>query len=922
MKLVDNFSSKQLIAVILASSTFPFLAVELFKSQLYTVVEISPYLVFHNVAEFFSVIVSFSIFGLGWYAYDQNRDQHSLFLSVAFFAIGLMDFMHTLSYAGMPPLITPNTPNKATQFWIAVRFFSASAFLSSVFVPSSTPSRRMSKAVLMTAALFISAIVFVSIIYFPEDIPTAFIQGVGLTQFKIISEYVIISLLILAAVMYWRRLSQTGERLTMYYLAAFVLCIFSELAFTLYNSAFDTYNMLGHMYKTAAFLLIYKGIFVASVRKPYEELFVSNEALRLNRNMLSHIMDSIPQSIFWKDRECVYLGCNKIFARQAGVDSPEDIVGKSDFDLPWGVEASEGYRADDRDVMARGEAKPHIVESLHTSEGAVIWIDTTKIPLVDSSGSVHGVLGVYEDITRRKQAEEALQEALQFNQQIITSAKEGIVVYDRDLRYRVWNPFMEQLTGLGSADVLGNTPREVFPFLKDAGVVERLAKVLEGETVDPLELPFQVAATGKSGWASDMCAPLLNAKGEIIGVIGTVRDISENRKTEEQLRQSQKMEALGQLAGGVAHDFNNMLQVVMGYSTLLSLDATAAQKEQIAEILAASERAADLTSGLLSYSRKQVFKIEPSDLGRLVAGVEKFLRRILGEDIALSLELPSETLTAAVDRAHIQQVFINLSSNARDAMPSGGKLSIGMERIEMDEEFVTTHGFGTVGSYALITVSDTGSGIPKEHRQKIFEPFFTTKGVGQGTGLGLSIVYGIITQHNGFINCYSEEGAGTTFHIYLPLSPEWLQPHETAVAIDTDEDKGKIVLIAEDDPAVRKITRDILQLHGYVVLEASNGREAVTIFRDHAHTIDLVVLDALMPELNGAEALSAIREIKPGAKALFMSGYGREIISGKMLIPDDAEFVGKPVLPARLMEAIRKLIRGEVVHATPTDDQI
>jgi hypothetical protein len=249
MKLVDSFSSKQLLAVLIALSALPFLAVELFKSQLYTVVTIAPYLVFHNVVEFFSVIVSVSIFGLGWYAFSQNRDQHSLFLSVSFLAIGLMDFMHTLGYAGMPALITPNVSNKATQFWVAVRFFSASAFLSSAFITSTTPSRRLSKAALMTAALVISAVVFVSIIFFPDYVPTAFIQGVGLTPFKRNAEYVIISLLVLAVIMYWRRLSRTGDRLITYYLAAFVLCIFSESAFTLYNSAFDTYNMLGHIYK-------------------------------------------------------------------------------------------------------------------------------------------------------------------------------------------------------------------------------------------------------------------------------------------------------------------------------------------------------------------------------------------------------------------------------------------------------------------------------------------------------------------------------------------------------------------------------------------------------------------------------------------------------------------------------------------------
>lgn len=912
MKCFNHISPKQLLAGITVVAAVPFLAVELFKSQLYMVMGISPYLVFHNVTELFSIIVSFSIFGLGWYAYDQNRDRHSLFLSVAFLGIGLMDFMHTLSYTGMPSLITPNASNKATQFWVAARFFSAAAFLASAFVPSRSSSRWLPKTALMAAALAISSAIFIVVIFFPEYVPTAYSQGTGLTLFKIWSEYAIILLLVLASVMYWRRQSRTGDRVFSYCLAAFVLCIYSELSFTLYRSAFDTYNMLGHIYKIIAFGLIYKGIFVASIRKPYAEQLVSNDQLRQSRNMLSHVINSIPQSIFWKDSECVYFGCNQVFARQAGLDSPDDIVGKCDFDLHWSREESEGYRADDRDVMERGEAKYNIIESQHQSDGTVIWLDTTKIPLTDASGTVSGVLGVYEDITGRKQAEQDLNEALLFNRQIVNCAREGIIVYDMGLRYRVWNPFMEQLTGLKSDDVLGKTPLEVFPFLEEAGVVERLQRILEGETVETADFPFQVPGTGKSGWTSDSSAPLLNANGEIIGVIGTVRDMTESRRTEEQLRQSQKMEALGQLAGGVAHDFNNMLQVIIGYASLLKMDATASQSAHVTEILAAAERAAELTSGLLSYSRKQVFKIEPAELGKLVVGVEKFLRRILGEDITLVLERSPEPLTAAIDRAHMQQVFINLATNARDAMPSGGKLAISMGRIDMDEEFVNAHGFGTVAPYALISVSDSGSGIAKEYLQKIFEPFFTTKGIGKGTGLGLSIVYGIISQHNGFINCYSEEGAGTTFRIYLPLCADAVQIHEVAQEEVGEHARGLTILVAEDDPTVRKITRSILELYGYVVLEAADGREALHTFRQWQDKIELVLLDALMPDMNGAETLAAIREIKPGTKALFMSGYAREIISGRMLVPDDAEFISKPVLPARLIDAIRKTIRGEI----------
>lgn len=900
MKQAKDLAPEKLLVSMMLLSAATFLVVGLFKSQLYQVMDISSYLVFHNVVEFFSVMVSLSIFGLGWYAFDQNRDNHSLFLSVAFLAIGLMDFMHTLGYSGMPALLTPNTPNKATLFWVIVRMFSAVAFLASAFIYSDVAYRWLTKTVLGMLALAVSSLVFVVVVFAPEQLPQTYIEGVGLTPFKKASEYLIIGLLVLASLAYWNRLKAKNDPLLMYYLTAFVLCIFSEMAFTLYKSAFDTYNLLGHLYKVIAFLLIYRGIFVASVRKPYEEL-------RQSRNMFAHIMDSVPQSIFWKDRKSVYLGCNRVFATLAGLSSPEDIVGKTDFELPWSKEETEGYRADDREVIESNRAKYHIIETQHLADGTSTWLDTTKIPLQSASGEVEGVLGVYDDITKRKQAEEDLNESLLFNQQIITCASEGIIVYDRDLHITVWNPFMEEISGLKAASVIGKTPREAFPLHRATGLTDKLEKVLQGEAVPDREFQYEIAETGKSGWASDSFAPFIDVNGEIVGVIRTVRDINENKKTENQLIQAQKMEALGQFAGGVAHDFNNILQVIIGYATLLDSDASEVQKGQIHEIIAASERAAELTKGLLSYSRKQVFKVEPIDINQLLERVEKFLRRILGEDIVFTLEHCADPLVALIDQAHIQQVLVNLVSNARDAMPAGGGLSIRTEMTTFDEEFIRAHGFGTVGPYAHISVSDSGEGIPKDQLLKIFEPFFTTKPEGKGTGLGLAIVYGIIAQHNGHIVCYSEQGIGTTFNIYLPLTDLVTTEERQANGITIPDETRRTILVAEDDQAVRSVTRNVLEAHGYQVIEAVNGKEAIEMFQQH--DIDLVILDALMPEYNGAETLAHIRELKPDVKALFVSGYAQEVIGDKMLLPEGVEFINKPVHPARLIEVIKKSIR-------------
>ncbi len=295
--------ARHILTGVFIASLLPFLMVEIFHSWLYLVTDISKYLVFHNIAEFFSVMVSLSIFGVGWFTYEQSRDRHILFLSAAFLAIGLMDFMHTLGYAGMPPFITPNSANKSTQYWIAVRFFAASAFLASAFIYPEKPLRWLTKRTLLMAAIVVPAIIFTVITFFPEDVPATFIQGVGLTPFKKISEYLIISLLILAYLAYWKRMMRTGDRLLVYYLAAFTLCIFSELVFAVYKSVFDTYNVLGHIYKVMAFFLMYKGAFTTSVNNPYVKLSLeiadhkqAKEEIRtLNAELEERVMERTAQ---------------------------------------------------------------------------------------------------------------------------------------------------------------------------------------------------------------------------------------------------------------------------------------------------------------------------------------------------------------------------------------------------------------------------------------------------------------------------------------------------------------------------------------------------------------------------------------------------------------------------------------------------
>ena len=512
------------------------------------------------------------------------------------------------------------------------------------------------------------------------------------------------------------------------------------------------------------------------------------------------------------------------------------------------------------------------------------------------------------DIAERKQVHQALRES----HHLFATAFENaplIMVISTFEEWRVVdvNRQMIEKTGYRREDALGKTTDEL-NWTGSYGRDELKRLILKEGRVSGLEisLPTQNGyPLPCKVWVETI---LIEGRKHLLTI---ALDLTEQRHIEEQLLQSQKVEALGQLAGGVAHDFNNILQVITGYSSLLNATASEPQRRHLKEIIKAAEHASDLTAGLLAFSRKQIFKIESLPLGELLCEIDSFLRRILREDIVLTLDVVAPDLVSPLDRAHIQQVFVNLATNAQDAMPQGGRLTIRISRVEIDGKFIAAHGYGLAGPYALVTVSDTGCGIPAAHCKKIFEPFFTTKAAGKGTGLGLSMVYGIVKQHHGFIDVTSIPGEGTTFSLYLPLTTpckatEKMENH----TVPPRAAGGMKILLAEDDPAVREVTRYILEQQGHLVVEAANGRQAVDLFSDLQDEVTLVVLDALMPELNGGQALAAIREIKPEIRALFMSGYAREIISGKMVIPEDAFFISKPALPRQLIAAVDLAIGG------------
>jgi PAS domain S-box-containing protein len=493
---------------------------------------------------------------------------------------------------------------------------------------------------------------------------------------------------------------------------------------------------------------------------------------------------------------------------------------------------------------------------------------------------------------------------------VFDSSQEAIIITDADHIIISVNRAFTEVTGYSAAEALGGNP---IRLLSSGKQNQAFYDTMFGEIAIRGYWRGELWNRRKNGqiypeWLS--MTTLTDGQGRITHYIGMFSDISDRKLMEEQLRQSQKMEAIGQLAGGVAHDFNNILMVITGYCDMLkmNLEYDAPHHIEIDQISKAANRAAALTSGLLTFSRKQIMNLQKNDLNQIISDAGKFLRRIIGEDIRLITTFKEKNLVVCVDGGQIAQMLMNLATNARDAMEKGGILAIETSIQELDDLFIQAYGYGSPGRYAQITVSDTGMGMDEKTRLKIFEPFFTTKVAGKGTGLGMAIVYGIIKQHNGYINVYSEPEKGTTYRIYLPVTSRDAAS-EAEFAVHATPQKGtETILVAEDDPAVREFEAAILKKFGYEVILAEDGCDAVRKYAENQSTIQLVLMDMIMPNKNGKQSYDEIRLLQPDIKVIFVTGYSADIVRSRGEIDEDVELVMKPINASELLNKIRSTL--------------
>ncbi|EKD81203.1 MAG: hypothetical protein ACD_39C01911G0003 [uncultured bacterium] len=624
------------------------------------------------------------------------------------------------------------------------------------------------------------------------------------------------------------------------------------------------------------------------------------------------MLQSAPIGIFLLDRENKVQSwnpaCERIFGWRA-----EEVVGNLiDCILP---EKNEKFPLSNLDYLD-GQALADLEMPCQKKDGKAIYISFSAAPLRDSAGIITYIVNLASDVTEKKKAE-ASRDLLN---QAVEQAGEVIVITDPQGVIKYVNPAFEIVTGYTRSEVLGQTLRmlksgkQSDEFYQDLWRAITSGKIWKGRIVNRRK--------DGSCYTEEMTiSPVKSSSGQTVNFIAVKRDITENLRSleerislQEQLQQSQKLESVGRLAGGVAHDFNNMLSIILGYGEVILKELRPGDplREEIEQIVDAGRRSASLTRQLLAFSRKQALQPEVLDLNQVIKNLERMLSRLIREDIGLKLVLAEDIGNVLADPGQIEQVVMNLVVNARDAMPDGGKLLIETAAVLFDEKHAASHADITPGKYLMLTVTDTGCGMSKDILEKIFEPFFTTKESGKGTGLGLSMVHGIVKQSGGVIQVHSEPGVGTTFRVYLPQVAVKPQSKVDDIEEDADMGGGEQILVVEDEDALRRLVEKILERQGFSVNTAANGGEALLLVEQKGLQPELMITDIVMPNMNGKDLAERLKKNCPNLKILYMSGYAENAVTNSGIIEPGINFIQKPFSVRDITEKVQSIMRTKL----------
>jgi PAS domain S-box-containing protein len=634
---------------------------------------------------------------------------------------------------------------------------------------------------------------------------------------------------------------------------------------------------------------------------------LAEEALRYERNLLRTLIDNLPDAVYVKDTECRKTVANSADVRFMGQQLEADVLGKTDFDFYPAKDSAE-YYADDQSVIKTGRPVLNKEEFMIDKEGKGHWVSTSKLPLRDAQGRIIGLVGVGREISERKDAEIALRESEQKFRALVEGSAAAIWIHDTS-RFHYANPAGLAMAGYTAEELYQLAPIDIVHRDFRVSVMKQSKERMEGKEV-PKHYEYQILKkTGEAIWI-DFSGALINYDGKP-AIIASAYDITERKNLEEQLLQSQKMEGIGRLAGGVAHDYNNILGIIIGYSELITdkMKKTSPVYNYVEMIASAAKRGSEITRQLLAFARRETVSPRVLNPNEAILSLQQILQRLIGENLKLIVHPQKDIWNVKIDRTQLDQILVNLATNARDAIDDVGTITIETSNVSIDQAYTQNRLDFASGEYVMISFTDTGEGMSKETMEKIFEPFFTTKSKGQGTGLGLSTVYGIVKQNGGSINVYSEPIGGTTFKIYLRRhygeteKPEPAHAEESIFGSET-------VLVVEDQPDFLELARNCLKKYGYKVLTALGPEEGIIICENYEKEVHLLLTDVIMPAMNGKELRDRIRILKPNIKTIFMSGYTANVIAHRGVLDEGVDFIQKPFSPYALALKVHAVLKA------------
>ena len=624
------------------------------------------------------------------------------------------------------------------------------------------------------------------------------------------------------------------------------------------------------------------------------------------QSLFLSLIDSLPLNVFSKDKEGRFILANRQYCQTVG-KSMEDILGRTDDDFHPSAMARK-YRRDDRAVMNSRQVTT-IEEEHRTTTGTVMDVSVIKAPLYNRHREISGMLGVFWDISQRKQTERALHESEKRFRELVDLLPQSIYEFDAKGRIVFANQNALITFGYTTEDISHGLA--IWDLLDARDHARVKADVRQADTLR-LRKGVEYTARHREGRRFPIMAysSPIERDGRTVGGRGIAIDLTEIRSLEERLNVAQKTEAIGQLAGGVAHDLNNLLSPILGYAEMLSdeLPPDDFNRHAVRSIQEAGLRARDLVRQLLAFARKQPLDITTIDLNQVVGGFERLLRRSIREDIIIEVELAPAPALIQADAGQIEQVIMNLAVNAQDSMPRGGRLTLETAVVNLDDHYTTEHPGVEPGPHVMLSLSDTGHGIASADRERIFDPFFTTKERGKGTGLGLSTVYGIVRQHLGHIWLYSEADHGTTFKIYFPSATGQAAPRTAKDECPCAARGTETIMVVEDNEMLREMAVHILERQGYRVLMAANAHECLQQLQSCDHPVHLLLTDVVMPGMNGRELFGQLSALRPGLKVLYMSGYTDNVILHHGVLEKGIAFIQKPFSVAGLTGQIRRIL--------------